>query len=169
MGTSWERFEDEPRAGSSILVGIDGRQGSARVLEAAARLALALDLPVVVALVQKFCSEVMPAGAEAHRELQEEIEESVFLTAAITLDTMGVRWQFGMARGEPARGLCELADACDAAIVVIGTRGDGARSKLHRLFNGSVSGRLVHGQHRPVLVVPPEPARKRRARLPSEP
>lgn len=135
------------------------------MLETAGRVAKAFELPVVVALVQKYCTDVTAATAEAHRELQDEIEESVFLMAAATLDPLGVRWQFGMARGEPARGLSELAEACDAAIVVIGTRGDGARTRLSRLFNGSVSSRLVHGLHRPVLVVPPDPTSKRVEKL----
>ena len=152
-----------------MLVGIDGRAGSTRVLEAAGRLAKAFDLPVVVAVVQRFYSDVATVSADAHRAVQEEIEESVFLQAALALDPFGVRWQFGLARGEPVRGLCDVADACDAAIVVIGTRGDGTRSRLHRIFKGSVSSRLVHGQHRPVLVVPPESARKRVGKLHPQP
>src|SRR5262245_28829921 len=119
MGTPSERFDGERRAGSSVLVGIDGRAGSERVLEAAGRLAKAFGLPVVVALVQRFYSDVATVSADAHREVQDEIEEAVFLQAALALDPLGVRWQFGLARGEPARGLCEVAEACDAALVVI--------------------------------------------------
>jgi nucleotide-binding universal stress UspA family protein len=48
--------------------------------------------------------------------------------------------------------LLEAADAVDAAVVVIGSRGLGAVKSA--LF-GSVSSGLLHHAHRPVLVVPP--------------
>lgn len=167
MGEPQDRFGGEPRPGSTIIVGIDGRQGSARVLDAAGRLSQSLGLPLVVALVQRYGADVLPAGAEATLELQHEIEEAVFFLAADTLEPMGVSWQFALPRGGPARALTELAEACDAAMVVIGTRGDGAISRLRRLINGSVSSRLVHGQCRPVLVIPPEPVKRPEPSRPS--
>src|SRR4051812_25448639 len=124
MGESLDRFDDDPRPGSTIVVGIDGRAGSRRVLEAAGRLSQSLGLPLVVALVQRYCADVVPAGAEAKLELQHEIEEAVFFLAAETLDPMKVSWHFAMPRGGPVRALTQLAESCDAALVVIGTRGD---------------------------------------------
>jgi nucleotide-binding universal stress UspA family protein len=169
MGEAQGGFDDVPRPGSTIVVGIDGRDGSRRVLEAAGRLSQSLGLPLVVALVQQYCAAVVPAGAEAKLELQHEIEEAVFFLAAEILDPMKVSWQFAMPRGGPARALTELAESCDAALVVIGTRGDGPLSRLRRLVNGSVSSRLVHGQHRPVLVVPPQQPGHARLTRPSSP
>lgn len=157
------RFDGEA-LGSTVLVGIDGRDGSVRVLEAAGRLAQLGGLEVVVALVQKFGADLWAAGAEARAEVEQETEEAVFLLAASVLDPIGVRWRFALARGVPADGLNAIADACDAAVVVVGTRGSGPRSRLRRLISGSVSGTLVHCQRRPVLVIPPiarEPGRDR--------
>ena len=50
-----------------------------------------------------------------------------------------------------ADALAEYASNCDAAVVVVGSRGRSARRKI---LLGSVAMALLHHAHRPVLVVP---------------
>ena len=53
--------------------------------------------------------------------------------------------------GHISRTILEIADHYDARIVVVGARG---RHDLPHLPLGSVSHRLLHAAHRPVLIVP---------------
>ena len=53
--------------------------------------------------------------------------------------------------GHIARRILEVADEFDARIIVLGARG---RRDLPHLALGSVSHRLLHAAHRPVLIVP---------------
>jgi nucleotide-binding universal stress UspA family protein len=48
--------------------------------------------------------------------------------------------------------ILEVADACNASLIVVGARG---LSPVRSLFLGSVSHGVVQHAHRPVLVVPP--------------
>lgn len=66
-------------------------------------------------------------------------------------------WELRMLAGDPATELARLADALDAAMIVVGTREAGMRSSLHEFFTGSVAVQLAHRQHRPVVVVPLNP------------
>jgi nucleotide-binding universal stress UspA family protein len=50
------------------------------------------------------------------------------------------------------RAILDIADECDAGLLVVGSRGVSA---LGRALLGSVSYGLVHNSNRPVLVVPP--------------
>ena len=53
--------------------------------------------------------------------------------------------------GGPAHAIEEIADRADADLIVVGTRG---HSSVAGLLLGSVTHRLLHIAHRPVLVVP---------------
>jgi nucleotide-binding universal stress UspA family protein len=53
--------------------------------------------------------------------------------------------------GGPAHVIADIADSVDADLIVVGTRG---RSPVSEIVLGSVSIRLLHIAHRPVLVVP---------------
>ena len=59
--------------------------------------------------------------------------------------------QFGQERGEPSARLGHLAQELDALFIVVGAS---HRGLFHHLTGASVSRRLLHGQPRPVLVVP---------------
>jgi nucleotide-binding universal stress UspA family protein len=54
--------------------------------------------------------------------------------------------------GGPAHPIAEIADEANADLIVAGTRG---HSQIAGLLVGSVTQRLLHIAHRPVLVVPP--------------
>jgi nucleotide-binding universal stress UspA family protein len=57
--------------------------------------------------------------------------------------------------GHLSQKILAIADECDARIIVLGSR---ARTDVPHLPLGSVSHRLLHGAHRPVLIVPRPPA-----------
>lgn len=65
-------------------------------------------------------------------------------------------WTYHAARGEPVSALTGVADACDALMIVVGTRGEGLNGWIQRLLTASVSHGLIRRQGRPVLVVPPQ-------------
>jgi nucleotide-binding universal stress UspA family protein len=50
------------------------------------------------------------------------------------------------------RAILDVAEECDAQLIVVGARG---MSPVESLLNGSTSTAVVHHSHRPVLVVPP--------------
>jgi nucleotide-binding universal stress UspA family protein len=141
----------------TILVGFDGTDLGVHALEAAARLAARLGLTLVVAHVLP-AANPLAEGAYTE-ELRNDLELQVMTQATRVVDELGVSWRLAIAEGDPACGLLRLAEQHAAALVVVGTRGRGARPAMHRLVSGSVSGHLVHHETRPVLVVPtPRPA-----------
>ena len=62
----------------------------------------------------------------------------------------GSPWRLEVRTGDPAVQLERAAEETDADLVVVGARG---HSVARRLLLGSVSSRLLHHAHRPVLVV----------------
>ena len=76
-------------------------------------------------------------------------------------------WSLAVVAGDAYAGLHALAERHDAAVIVVGTQGSGARCVVRRLVHGSVSARLIHQQGRPVLVVPISGRRTRGARGPA--
>ncbi len=54
--------------------------------------------------------------------------------------------------GGPARAIVDIADSVGADLIVVGTRG---HAPLAGLVLGSVTQRLLHIAHRPVMAVPP--------------
>ncbi|WP_246149977.1 universal stress protein [Agromyces intestinalis] len=73
------------------------------------------------------------------------------------LDPLDLTWEPRALAGDPTRALAHLAEAIDAAMIVVGTREPGVRGTLREFFSGSVAAHLAHRQHRPVLVVPIAP------------
>lgn len=57
--------------------------------------------------------------------------------------------------GGPAHVIADVAATADADVIIVGSKG---RSELSDLILGSVPTRLLHVAHRPVLVVPRQPA-----------
>ncbi|MCW2779279.1 MAG: hypothetical protein JWN17_3004 [Frankiales bacterium] len=136
-----------------LLVGVDGQDGGVRALVAAGDLARRNSLEVVVGHVHPLSDALTPG--ECVQGLRDDAELDLLLTAAAVLDPLGVPWRLALTTGDPVTGLQELAEQVQAELVVIGTHGRGGWCLLRRLLHGSVSSRLVHGEHRPVLVVPP--------------
>jgi len=88
-----------------------------------------------------------------------EPEFDPVLTAhlATVLHGLGVAWSTQALAGDPAQALGDLAEARDAAMIVVGTRKATVRASIGEFFNGSVAVHLAHRQHRPVVVIPLAP------------
>lgn len=97
---------------------------------------------------------LVPRGLTTPPELREEVAPEFTAEMQEILHGSSVEWTLHALAGDPARELELLTDRLDAAMIIVGTRGPGAREMLRELFNGSVADRLIFRQHRPVVVVP---------------
>jgi nucleotide-binding universal stress UspA family protein len=138
-----------------IVVGVDGSAAGEHALWYAAGLASRQGFELVAVYVRRTpptaftdlvagavvcdpCDEQERRGLEAVRDVCEEA---------------GVRWSFVVRQGGAADELHAVAVERDAALIVVGTRGDGLGARLRRLTHGSVSTRLARREPMPVLVV----------------
>lgn len=140
---------------STMVVGVEKGMSPA-VLAAAASLARGLDARLVCVhadygrlITDKLSEGDLLASADpVSEELAWEIASAV----------TGVEFESYTVPGEPAKVLAAVAEQLDAQMIVIGTRRPGIRSKMAQLLDGSIAVALAHKQHRPVLVVPQQPA-----------
>lgn len=72
--------------------------------------------------------------------------------------TADVECEFVASAGNPGRVLTKVANEHDAVMIVVGTRSATFGGTVREFFSGSVAVNLAHRQHRPVLVVPLDPA-----------
>jgi nucleotide-binding universal stress UspA family protein len=72
-----------------------------------------------------------------------------------------IAWSYHEERGDPAHQLARVAAEVSASFIVVGATHGGA---IHHLLGGdSVSKKLLHLQHRPVVVVPqPHPPHRQK-------
>jgi nucleotide-binding universal stress UspA family protein len=134
-----------------ILVGVDGSDASAEAATMAGRLAADLDAKVTAVYVRQLPTTVPPFSTDFYLDSYwEEVERLAGERTAEALDPLGASWRFEVRTGDPAVQLQLSADEHGADLIVVGARG---HSVAHRLLLGSVSTRLVHHAHRPVLVV----------------
>ena len=134
-----------------ILVGVDGSDASAEAATMAGQLAADLDAKVTAVYVRQLPTTVPPFSTDFYLDSYwEEVERLAGERTAEALDPLGASWRFEVRTGDPAVQLQLSADEHSADLIVVGARG---HSVAHRLLLGSVSTRLVHHAHRPVLVV----------------
>ncbi|MFC7876434.1 universal stress protein [Isoptericola sp. NPDC057391] len=142
-----------------VLVGVphDGRPSVPR---RAADLAAALGTELVCvavdeASVREPSGGVVPVDPDAG-----PAADDGDLSAAVAAALAGspVRWRLERTAGDPAAELARLAAAYDAVLVVVGARRPGVRGWATHLVGGTVAGRLVHDQPRPVVVLPDQHA-----------
>ena len=126
----------ERHSGRRILVASDGLDGSDELVELAGRLARGQGAEVIL---------LHATGSESGAR-RERIEEQA-RRLQLAVDGAEVRLQAGSARTV----IVEAAAAVEASLVVMSSR----RLKGLRAI-GSVSRRVVHQGHCPVLLVPPE-------------
>jgi nucleotide-binding universal stress UspA family protein len=142
-----------------IVVATDGSPGAECAVRKAVLLAKALAEPLTVLAVWQVPASTLAYGqiawapelAEAERE---RAEHAVEAAAAIAADA-SVNVEVVVRQGSPVDQIVRFAEERDAALLVLGSHGWGA---LKRMWFGSVSTRVLHEAHRPVLVVPSEPA-----------
>lgn len=141
-----------------ILICYDGTAGSDRAIDVAAALlgphrAVVLDVGVPITPVESLASVSSVVPGQAFEELN---QEDALVRARKGADHAREAGFETEARSEIAaptwEGIVTVADEIDAAVIVIGSRGQhGARE----LFNGSVSHDVAMHAGRPVLIVPP--------------
>jgi len=83
-----------------------------------------------------------------------EGDPALHAAVAAALDGSPVAWRLERTAGDPAAELARLAAAHDAVLIVVGARRPGVRGWAAHLVGGTVAGRLVHDQPRPVVVLP---------------
>lgn len=137
-----------------IVAAVDGGPGSTPVLEAAGRLARNSGAIVVVAHAQPTFATTTYVSGDALVDLRQDLEIDVMTRSAQVLDRMGVSWRLECGPGDPSSVVHTIAETYQAGLVILGTRGCGPRAVIRRLVRRSVSGHLIHHEHRPVLVVP---------------
>jgi nucleotide-binding universal stress UspA family protein len=94
---------------------------------------------------------MMSAEFDDHAQLVRGYGEDQVKKAAEKLTAFGVRAEKVVAEGRPVEVLLDAAKDHDAALIVVGSHGQGAVSAA---FLGSTALKLLHHSNLPVLVVP---------------
>ncbi|MEF9873920.1 universal stress protein [Glutamicibacter sp.] len=142
---------------STMVMGVESGMSPA-VFAAAGSLARGLDARLVC------------IHADSGRLITDKLSEGDLLASAspvseelaweITSVITGVELESYTVAGDPAKVLAAVAEQLDAQMIVVGTRRPGIRSKMAQLMDGSIAVALAHKQHRPVLVIPQQPAQE---------
>lgn len=136
----------------SILVAVDGSPHSLKGAKEAARIAKAIGAKLEVAYVLPPILLSESVYADTIKKIDEANKaeaEAIFAKAREAIGS-GVQVDTVMLNGAPAEALSDLAQAERFWGVVIGAKG---HSAVSRMLLGSVTDRLVHISHKPVLVV----------------
>jgi nucleotide-binding universal stress UspA family protein len=138
---------------TTILLGLDGSDGSRPAVPLAADLARRYGAKIVIAHVDERVAG--KGGVVPVRVDEDRIEEELRRLAA-ELSEQGLEASVETLKvilGGPAHAIEKLAEDIDADLIVIGRRG---HSPVVGLLLGSVALRLLGISRRPVLAVPPE-------------
>lgn len=136
-----------------IVVGNDGSDYSIEAVKLAAEIAKALGSKLDVVHVSHLPVTFYAAAFETPIDLQEQMDSlknEAEKRARGALSEVGVEGNFITLDGNPADALVEYAEKVKAGLLVVGSRGAGA---IERFLLGSISNRVVHHAHCPVLVV----------------
>jgi nucleotide-binding universal stress UspA family protein len=135
----------------TIVLALDGSEGSRRAIPVAAELARQNGGRIVIAHVEQ---DVAGKGG-APIPVTEDAIQAEIRKQADRLSTDGIETSVEMRNvmlGGPAHPIAEIAEEANADLIVAGTRG---HSPVAGLLLGSVTQRLLHIARSPVLVVPP--------------
>ena len=135
----------------TIVLALDGSEGSRRAIPVAAELARQNGGRIVIAHVEQ---HVAGKGGAPIPITEDEIQAEI-RKQADKLSTDGIETSVEMRNvmlGGPAHPIAEIAEEANADLIVAGTRG---HSPVAGLLLGSVTQRLLHIARSPVLVVPP--------------
>jgi nucleotide-binding universal stress UspA family protein len=136
-----------------ILIATDGSPAAHRALELGLRLTRAARGHVIVTHVAPAFDKVPPVGSAVSGVRHHEVSDSDRrpLGEAVELaEAEGVLVRSELLQGEAAAEIVRLADAVDADLIVVGSRGRGAVASA---LLGSVSQTILHRSRRSVLVV----------------
>jgi nucleotide-binding universal stress UspA family protein len=148
---------------TTLVLGYDGSDCSSTALARTIDLAGAIaDATVVVVFAYEFSIGYVPMGMtdsplmmsaelDNHAQLVRGYGEGQVAKAAELLAAAGVKAEKVVAEGRPVEVLLETAKEHGAALIVVGSHGEGAVSAA---FLGSTALKLLHHSKLPVLVVP---------------
>lgn len=137
----------------SVLVGVDGSDGSRRALEWTARFASQTGADVLAVHVLTYDRElVRDLTLDTMRTWRLELEQSLRTEWIGPLSGHALPYRCILVESDsPATGLLDAADREHADLLVVGAKG---RGSLADRVLGSVSYRVTHRAHQPVVVVP---------------
>jgi nucleotide-binding universal stress UspA family protein len=141
---------------AGITVGIDGSHDAHRALEWAMREAAVRHVPLTVVTVHEVAASgwtgqpiIFPVDQADEEKVRQAAEEMVAKAAAQLGESQPASVTVRAVNGFPAQELIEASR--DADLLVVGSRGGGG---FARLMLGSISDKVVHHAHCPVVVVP---------------
>jgi len=143
-----------------VVVGVDDVSACGRQLRAAVFLARAFGRPMVAVHVRRRAVPLVegyvpiPEDVQLDESAEDAIEAALSADLAASGELEGVSWELVSTSGDAAAELMRIAEARDAACLVVGKRHSGFAQFLHRIASGSVSHAVVSSQKLPVLVVP---------------
>ena len=136
---------------NTIVLALDGSEGSRGAIPVAAELARQNGGRIVIAHVEQ---DVAGKGGAPIPVTEDEIQAEI-RKQADQLSTDGIETSVEMRNvmlGGPAHPIAEIAKDANADLIVAGTHG---HTPIAGLLLGSVTQRLLHIARTPVLVVPP--------------
>ncbi len=142
---------------SSILLAVDGSDGSAKAVDFAIERAERGGDDIVLAHViewSPYSFNTPEENAMRHKRREEELaraQSSILEPVAAKISAAGIKVQTEVRHGNIAKTVIELAEQNKCRQIVIGQRGD---SNLKELLFGSVASNLVQTSTVPVTVVP---------------
>jgi nucleotide-binding universal stress UspA family protein len=132
----------------SIVVGYDGTDGGHHALDEALRVANEIGGNIVITYAY---DKILSGGELADLDAVVKERGAAILTEAEGLAAAsGIPFRTEFVEGRPAEVLVEVADACDARFIVIGSYGE---RPLKGAIVGSTPYKLIHLAERPVIVV----------------
>jgi nucleotide-binding universal stress UspA family protein len=139
-----------------VIVAVDGSEHSFRAVDWCAKYAEQLGAEVIA--VHAIETPIYGAGAGfaplpivyTHEE-EEELKRALTDHWCAALTQAGVTFKTVVQVGYPSNVVCSIAEAEDADLVVVGSRGRGGFAEL---MLGSTSQQLAHHVGRPLVIVP---------------
>lgn len=138
----------------NILLPVDGSEHSSHAVAEAVKLAKMSGEGCKITVMHVLPSTIwvgpsVPIEKEYYQFLNDQAKELVNETCKQITDE-GVSCETALADGPPAAGILERAKLANHDLIVMGSQGRGALSDF---FLGSVSSKVLHRCHCPILVV----------------
>jgi len=139
---------------TNILLASDGSECALKAAAVAATLANKFAARLTIINIYEPIPTVGPYGEIVNTELNEryvrELQEHAISPVGRIMDKMGVPYQSRREIGSPPAEIIRVAEEEGCDLVVLGSRG---LSGFQEFLLGSVSDRVVHHAHCPVLIV----------------
>jgi len=139
---------------TNILLASDGSECALKAAAVAATLANKFAARLTIINIYEPIPTVGPYGEIVNTELNEryvrELQEHAISPVGRIMEGMGVPYQSRQEVGQPAAEIIRVAEEEGCNLVVLGSRG---LSGFQEFLLGSVSDRVVHHAHCPVLIV----------------